>query len=323
MIADVANKIDSMNYYDDFSILSSLSAAGLTDKGRKRENNEDDFYMDKEAGLFIVSDGMGGAQAGEVASRMVVDYLPFYIISVVKSSPPEVVLNDSIIAVSNYIRGYTETREDLNGAGATVVACFIADGKATIGHMGDSRVYLLRGNDFKQITEDHSVVFEMVKAGILTLSEAKKDPFRNHITRCMGMTDTPLADINSVDLLEGDKFLLCSDGLTEMLSDEVIGEILLKEKNLSRACEKLIEMANSAGGVDNITAVIVQYGKSDEKKYEKVCVIPIELNRNSNWDIFAVSEEDEKPAEGQNSQDDSRRNDRNNFLSNFLERLFP
>jgi protein phosphatase len=316
MIANGVNKFESIKCLDNFFLLSSLSAAGLTDKGRKRQNNEDDFYMDKETGLFIVSDGMGGAQAGEVASRMVVDYLPFYIISVINSSPPEVVLEDSILAVSNYIRDYTEVRDELNGAGATVVACLIADGKATIGHMGDSRVYLLRGNDFKQITEDHSAVFEMVKAGMLTLSEAKKDPFRNHITRCMGMDDTPFADINSVDLLEGDRFLLCSDGLTGMLSDEVIGEILLREKNLNSACEKLINLANSAGGVDNITAVIVQYGKREEEKSGTVHVIPFEFNKN-------LRKEEEKPVEGQNHGTDSSEHDKNNFLSNFLERLFP
>ncbi|MEQ8170385.1 MAG: protein phosphatase 2C domain-containing protein, partial [Candidatus Eremiobacterota bacterium] len=167
MVADRTDKRETIKNLDNFFLLSSLSAAGLTDIGRKRKNNEDDFYMDKETGLFIVSDGMGGAQAGEVASRMVVDYLPFYIISVVNPLPPEVILKDSIIAVSDYIRHYKEARYALNGAGATVVACLMVDGKATIGHMGDSRVYLLRGNDFKQITLDHSVVFDLVKAGVL------------------------------------------------------------------------------------------------------------------------------------------------------------
>jgi len=318
MVTDRTDKRETIKNLDNFFLLSSLSAAGLTDIGKKRKNNEDDFYMDKETGLFIVSDGMGGAQAGEVASRMVVDYLPFYIISVVNPSPPEVILKDSIIAVSDYIRHYTEARYALNGAGATVVACLMADGKATIGHMGDSRVYLLRGNDFKQITLDHSVVFDLVKAGVLTLKEAKKDPLRNHITRCMGMDDTPSVDITSIELMEGDRFLLCSDGLTGMLSDEIIGEIILRERDLDRACKKLIDLANSAGGADNITAVIVQYGKRKELKYRKVHVIPPEFNKHN--DRYSVTSEN--PGETECRHDGSMKGKKNNSIFNFLERLF-
>jgi PPM family protein phosphatase len=260
--------IDKLKFTEssnNFFISSSLSAAGLTDRGIKRENNEDAFYIDRN-GLFIVSDGMGGEKAGEVASRMVVEHLPARIISAGNSSSSEAILKNSIIYVSNYIMTYTQARDELKGAGATVVACLIENDKAIIGHMGDSRAYLLRNSKFKQITEDHSIVFDMVKMGFMTLSEAKKDPLRNRITRCMGMTDTPVVDIRTVELLCNDKLLLCTDGLTEMLSDEVIGQHLLHKEDLLITCKKLINSANFAGGTDNITAVIIQYGKNEKEQ---------------------------------------------------------
>jgi len=188
--------IETFNFIKSYLLSSVLSAGGLTDKGRVRENNEDAFYIDREKGIFIVSDGVGGEQAGEVASRMVVDYLPSYIASFPDSSSPDSALETSIIDVSNYIRDYTQAREELKGAGATVVACLVENDKATIGHMGDSRAYLLRDNNFKQLTEDHSVVFALIKAGIMTQDEAKKSTIQNRITSCAGMIEEPLVSIH-------------------------------------------------------------------------------------------------------------------------------
>ncbi len=251
----------SENLFSKFSSHPSLNSAGLTDRGQKRDNNEDNFYIDDKTGFFIVSDGMGGAEGGETASEMVVNILPVKLSGNISSSTPGPALGKSIEEVSNCIKNYTSDRYDLKGAGATVVACLIKGGKAFIGHMGDSRAYLIRGNKFERLTVDHTIVNYLISSGVITEEEGKNHPYRHTITRCAGMKDEPQAEINAIDLENGDRLLLCTDGLTGMLTDKEIEKILLEEGDLNRACRKLIDSANTAGGKDNITAVIIQYGE--------------------------------------------------------------
>ena len=242
----------------------AVKSAGVTDRGMKRANNEDNFYADDKRGVFIVSDGMGGAQAGEKASEMVVHRLPVQMRAARRSSQPEFAIEKAIEDLSDEIRDYMNQREDLKGAGATVVACLVRRGKAFIGHIGDSRAYLVRDNLFQQLTQDHSIVACLIKSGLITEEEAKNHPAKNQITRCMGMKDRPRADVQTLELIKGDVLLLCTDGLTGMISDEEIEKILADEKDIQSACNKLIDSANSAGGKDNITAVIIQYGLEKE-----------------------------------------------------------
>lgn len=268
------NIIDKIN--NTVKNFLSLSVAGITDTGLQRENNEDNFYINKETGFFIVSDGMGGVQGGDIASELVVTKLPESLADYTDTLLPESSLTKSLIEVNEYVCDYTSEREEIKGAGATVVTCLIRDEKAFIGHVGDSRAYLLRDNKFSQLTEDHSVVNHLIKNNIITKEEAQNSSARHQITQCIGMKTELLPGMKIIDLYKGDKILLCTDGLTEMLSDEVIGQILIDEPDLDAACRNLIDRANSAGGKDNITAVIIRYGttKIPDDKGE-VQVLPL------------------------------------------------
>ena len=242
-----------------------VKAAGLTDRGLKREINEDNFYINNKEGIFIVSDGVGGARAGEKASEMVVHLLPVQITSAYQAHHSEFAIEKAIEDLSDQMRDYMNGRDELRGGGATVVACLIRSGTAFVGHIGDSRAYLIRGTSFEQLTEDHSVISYLIKSGIITKEEAKTHPARHQITRCMGMKEHAHADVKRIELKKGDMVLLCTDGLTEMLSDDDIKKVLLEETDINSACKKLIDIANFVGGRDNITAVIIEYG-IDKKK---------------------------------------------------------
>ncbi len=247
----------------------AIIAAGMTDKGRLRDNNEDNFYIDEEFGFFIVSDGIGGRQAGEKASEVVVTVLPIQVNSIINTSDPADVLERSIQFLSNQLREYADEVRELRGAGATIVSCLIRDGKAFVAHLGDSRVYLMRRGVFELLTEDHSIVSMLIKIGNITKKQARTHPARHTITRYVGMKSRGIPDVRPVDLLPGDRLLLCTDGLTDMLGDREIGQILLEEPDPDRACKELIDRANEAGGKDNITAVIIRYGEEKKKGGKK------------------------------------------------------
>lgn len=259
MLTNIIEKITGA--FDYFSPQKDISAAGITDIGLKREKNEDSLYMDEPKGLFIVSDGVGGAEGGAKASDMVVHKLPDNVTPEnIASHSMESVIEDAIIKVSNSVKEYAQ-KKGMVGTGATAVICLIRDNKAVIGHLGDSRAYLLRNNEMKQLTRDHSVVSDLVQKDIITKEEAEKSPFKNQITQCMGMEQEPEPGVKTIDLKEGDKILLCTDGLTGMVSDDSIKNIINGEGDINRACEKLINSANGAGGKDNITALIIKYGE--------------------------------------------------------------
>ena len=251
----------------------NFKAHGLSDTGRKRKNNEDNFGIDRELGLFIVADGMGGHAAGEVASRMAIELILDYTRRTAHSDEPYLTgfnsrysragnrLCSAIILANQVISDAAANREDWQGMGTTVVAAWInsADSRLTIAHVGDSRVYLVRHGQIKQLTVDHSLVEEHIREGLITRAEAQHSAFRNMITRALGYRERVTPDINELTIEPGDKLLLCSDGLNTMLSDLEILQVIRPNSNLTVACKQLIDAANEHGGKDNITVVVASF----------------------------------------------------------------
>ncbi len=249
-----------------------LRAEGLTDVGRKRKNNEDYFSVEPKLGLYIVADGMGGHASGEIASRMAVETLRSFFIETERDQDKTwpYKMNKALsyeenrlivgIKLANKLI-YSKAQSDirLRGMGTTIVAMSTLDDIAYIAHVGDSRVYRLRDDKFEQLTEDHSLLNDYKKLKKLTPEEIENFPHKNVIVRALGMKDTVQVDLRTEELRAGDLFLLCSDGLSGMLSDEEMYNIVREHrKNLKKTCQILVEEANNKGGHDNITVVLVE-----------------------------------------------------------------
>jgi serine/threonine protein phosphatase PrpC len=222
-----------------------------TDTGRQRNANEDSFFTDSP--LFVVADGMGGAQAGEVASKAAAE-------SFARDLPeasPERVLEETIQGANRTIHELARKDPSLAGMGTTTTAAIVdlEAEEVAIGHVGDSRAYRFRGGKLEQLTRDHSLVEEMRRKGQLTDEQAEDHPQRSIITRALGPEPEVQVDLQTVPALDGDVFLICSDGLTTMLSDEKIAHLLSRATSLEAAVRTLIDEANRAGGRDNITVV--------------------------------------------------------------------
>lgn len=252
----------------------NFKAYGLSDTGRKRQNNEDNFGIDRELRLFIVADGMGGHAAGEVASRMAIELVLDYIRRTATSDEPYLTgynnrfsragnrLSSAIILANQVISDASTKREEWQGMGTTLVAAWLADpdcSKLSIAHVGDSRVYLVRNGEMQQLTTDHSLVEEQIKEGLISREEAQNSAIRNMITRALGYRERVTPDIIELPMEPGDKLLLCSDGLNTMLSDQEILDIIWSNGNLATACEQLVFAANEKGGRDNITVVMAAF----------------------------------------------------------------
>jgi serine/threonine protein phosphatase PrpC len=222
-----------------------------TDTGRQRNANEDSFFT--KAPLFVVADGMGGAQAGEVASKAAAESFAHEL----PAAPPEHVLEQTIEGANRTIHELARKDPDLAGMGTTVTAAIVdlEAEEVAIGHVGDSRAYRFRGGKFEQLTRDHSLVEEMRRKGQLTDAQAEDHPQRSIITRALGPEPEVQVDLQTVPAQNGDVFLICSDGLTTMLDDEQIGRILGRATSLQAAVRALVDEANRAGGRDNITVV--------------------------------------------------------------------
>jgi protein phosphatase len=229
-------------------------SAGRTDAGRVRRRNEDAFVLDPP--LFAVADGMGGAQAGEVASRLAAAAFREYH-DADRLEPAERV--EAIIKEANR-RIYERARTDseASGMGTTVTAAILTNGRVSIGHVGDSRAYRVRGGELEQLTEDHSLVGDLMRSGRLTPEEADAHPQRSVITRALGTDPDVDVDMVNVDVEEGDLFLLCSDGLTTMVPEDDILRIVQEAGSLDDIARTLVRAANSGGGEDNITVVLFQ-----------------------------------------------------------------
>jgi protein phosphatase len=240
-----------------------MHVAARSDVGMVRSGNEDSFFAhsNKEIGLFIVADGMGGHAAGEVASEMAVQIISRELadLSEVVGERPRSLMATTIQGANRAIYERTIAESDKQGMGTTVSVLMMADtGKWLIGQVGDSRVYLLRDGGLEQLTKDHSYVQEQVDAGLLTPEQARYHPYSNVITRCVGAGEEVEADTFQGDFRAGDVFLVASDGLTGMVDDRRLQQLLLSRASAGRIVDALIAEANYRGGLDNITAIVIQ-----------------------------------------------------------------
>src|SRR5436309_3290339 len=232
-------------------MLRAADTIAKTDTGRQRRENEDSAYA--RAPVFVVADGMGGAQAGEVASQIAVEAFQR---GLPDSGSPEERLANTVREANRRI--YERSREETGraGMGTTLTAAYVGDGNLAIAHVGDSRAYLFRDGSLQRLTQDHSLVDEVVRRGKLTEEQAAEHPQRSIITRALGPEPDVEVDTWSYPIRGGDIFLLCSVGLTSMVSEERMEEILASSDSLNAAAQALIDEANAAGGRDNITVVL-------------------------------------------------------------------
>ena len=234
-----------------------LQACAKTDVGLTRKNNEDLLFVDKNRGLFIVADGMGGHAAGEIASRIAVETVCQSLQATGLDTPQEQ-LGQAIENANLAVKQAADKNNEWQGMGTTLTLLLLQQQQGYIAHVGDSRVYRLRGSQLEQLSDDHSLVGEQVRQGILTPEQAKTSSLGNVLLQAIGIT--PELDIcqKKVHLAAGDCFLLCSDGLTNMISDQEIEKILKQPGALYPRCDDLIEAAIAAGGKDNITTIVLQ-----------------------------------------------------------------
>ena len=250
---------------------SIIEVANVSDTGQKRPHNEDSAVTDTSLGLAVVADGMGGYKAGEVASaiaaQLILDEvrstLPAAKSSAIDSesglSAASVVIRDAVVKANERVFRTAQDVPQCQGMGTTVVVVFYCGDKVSIAHVGDSRVYRLRGDEFKQITNDHSLVQELVDRGFFTPEEAAENTPKNLVTRALGIEEKVEVDVQEQDSAPGEIYLLCSDGLNDMVDDEEIHLTLSKySANLVEAASELVRLANEKGGKDNISVVLVR-----------------------------------------------------------------
>ena len=250
----------------------SVDVAGKTDIGCVRTNNEDNFGFDARYGIFVVCDGMGGQAAGELASKIGVDTMLNYFRQAHETgvqpqigAPVEGVslranaLGSAIRLSNEAVYQAAQKHADHAGMGSTLVAVLVDGDFYSLGHVGDSRVYLLRAGKLQQMTQDHSLVMEQVRRGLISLEEAQSSEMQNIIIKALGPEPHVEPDLDDQAALSGDLLLLCSDGLTRHVSDDNIEEILNHTLSLQLACERLIDAAREGGGLDNITCVLLRF----------------------------------------------------------------
>ena len=229
--------------------------AAVTDPGRQRRRNEDSYVMAPP--LFAIADGMGGAQAGEVASRLATASLQ----ESGADAGGEQRIADLIQEANSRVYDRSSSDPNTSGMGTTITVALVEDDHVSFGHVGDSRAYLIRGPRIEQLTEDHSLVNELLKTGKLSREEAEVHPQRSVITRALGTDPDVDVDTFSVTAEEGDLFLLCSDGLTDMVSERSILDVVERHRDdIDGALRALVKEANSGGGQDNITVVAFEIG---------------------------------------------------------------
>ena len=247
-----------------------LAVAARTDVGVVRSGNEDNFYAsaNNTGGLFMVADGMGGHAAGEVASEMAVQIvareLRDFVTGAVETIVPQ--MAHSLRHANRLIHDRTLVETDKQGMGTTASVLLLTGSSYIIGQIGDSRVYMLRDGALTQLTKDHSYVQEQVDAGFLTPEQARYHPYSNVITRCVGAGEEVEPDVFMGEVKIGDVFLVSSDGLTDMVDDRRLQQLLLSRASPDRIVNALISEANGRGGLDNITAIVVQVDAVDDAK---------------------------------------------------------
>jgi protein phosphatase len=255
-----------------------MRSFGKTDVGLVRKINEDSFMCEKLEGyddlyLYIVADGMGGHNAGEVASSMAVQQVAGYIkenIKAIELGDKEIkdLIGNAILYANERVYKTSILQSNYLGMGTTLSMVIAKNSRIYIGHVGDSRIYLIRDNVILRLTEDHSLVAELIKAGTIKPEEANNHPQKNVITRALGTEYTIESDVSQWDLKNNDIILICTDGLSNAVCEEDMVYTLLNTSDLNEACEILINKAKESGGFDNITAVVVQMcngGDNDDR----------------------------------------------------------
>ncbi len=231
-------------------------AAAVSDVGRKRRANEDSYAVAPDLGLYIVADGMGGHKAGQVASKLAVEAAVASVGGSAGSLSER--LAASVSAANREIFAQARSLPELRGMGTTIVAALTGEGSIALAHVGDSRAYLIRGEGIRKLTDDHSVVGDLVRRNEITEQDARSHPHRHVLTRALGVRSAVEADFGELSTCIGDTFVLCSDGLTGLVQDHEIGKIVLSAPSIDLACQRLVETANERGGEDNITVVILR-----------------------------------------------------------------
>jgi protein phosphatase len=234
-----------------------VRVGSLSDVGKVRSSNEDSLGLDPERGIFIVADGMGGHQAGEVASAQAVESLLESLRGRHPDEPVAEAIVRSVTDANSQISAAAAQDKNLKGMGTTVVMAIVEGDRFTIAHVGDSRAYLVRDGMLRQLTEDHSMVAELVKAGVITPEAAETHPYRSAISRSLGQFKEVETDTSEHEFLSGDCVLLCTDGLTRFVSAEDILEQILAYDDPQEASQALIDVANDNGGRDNITVILI------------------------------------------------------------------
>ena len=243
----------------------TIELFAAVDPGRARSNNEDSVALDGDVNLAVLADGMGGYNAGEVASNMATSFIRTELGRWLREAHAHAsdaeVRRAMDICVDNANRAIfnaANSNPQYAGMGTTLVVALFRENHLLVGHVGDSRAYRLRGGRLQQITRDHSLLQEQIDAGLITPEQAAFSANKNLVTRAVGVEDTVLLETHQHDVQPGDVYLLCSDGLSDMLDDASIGQLLLANESLTVACQALIDAANDAGGKDNISVVLVR-----------------------------------------------------------------
>ncbi len=249
----------------------AVEMVSATDAGMVRSNNEDSVAFDASMGLAVLADGMGGYNAGEVASGMATAMIVSEMRSALAGSPSAAtdvrgggpaaqnLLRERIVRANASIYQASQSQPQYSGMGTTLVAALFHDNKVTVAHIGDSRLYRMRGQDLRQITKDHSLLQEQIDSGLITPEQARVSANKNLVTRALGIDSAVQPEIHDYDTQAGDLYLLCSDGLCDMVSDEDIGMALQTlAANLRLCAEQLVQMANDNGGRDNVSVMLVK-----------------------------------------------------------------
>lgn len=243
----------------------------LTDRGKIRHHNEDSggvFHNCSQQLMAVVADGMGGHRAGDVASQMAINLIrDQWEKQPVLKTPEDVEtwMQETIQALNRSIYNEAMKHDAYMGMGTTLVVAICTQDFTTVGHIGDSRCYLLNDDGFKQMTEDHSLVNELVRTGQITKDEARHHLRKNVVLKALGTEADISADIDTFNWKEGDKLLLCSDGLTDKMTDPELGEFLRSDQTIEKTAQNMIDLANERGGEDNISLVIIAHDSSREE----------------------------------------------------------
>jgi len=244
-----------------------------TDPGLARENNEDSVTVDEDARLAILADGMGGYNAGEIASGMATTFIKSelgrWLSQAGRNANVREVRRAMEICVDNANRSIfnaANSNPQYSGMGTTLVLGVFSDGRLILGHIGDSRCYRLRGAQIEQITKDHSLLQEQMDAGLITPEQAATSTNKNLVTRALGVEDAVLLEVNEHKVEQGDIYMMCSDGLSDMVDDEGIAKILAQDVPLEQKVAMLIDAANANGGRDNISVLVAQANEGSRKK---------------------------------------------------------